>query len=55
MPFVDVEARECIEHVSDKEDEEGMNGNRSSYGALMHGPILICVSNFMLYSRTCLK
>ena len=29
MPFVDVEARECIEHVSDKEDEEGMNGNRS--------------------------
>ena len=46
--FVDVEARECIERVSDKEDEEGMKGNRSSYGAFMHGSILICVSNFML-------
>ena len=32
---VDVDAKECIEHVKDK--EEGMDDDRGSYGAPMHG------------------
>ena len=58
MPFVDVEVEECIEHVSDKKEEEGMEDDRRSYGASMHGSTLnvlislwtwICVSKSMLY------
>ena len=64
MPFVNVEAKKCIEHVSDKEDE-GMEDDRGSYGALMYGSTLttlnvlitlwtlICVSNFLLYFHLC--
>ena len=41
MPFVDVEAKECIEHVSDKEGEgtenDGMEDDRGSYRASIHG------------------
>ena len=56
LPFVNVVAKKCIEHVSDKEDE-GMEDDRGSYGALMYGSTLttlnvlitlwtlICVSN----------
>ena len=56
LPFVDVEV-ECIEHVSDKEEEEGMEDDRRSYATSMHGSTLnllislwtlICVSKFML-------
>jgi hypothetical protein len=36
LPFLDVELKECIEHVSDKE-EEGMEDDRDSYGTSMHG------------------
>ena len=36
--FIDVEAKECIEHVSDK--EEGIEDNKGSYGASMHGSTL---------------
>ena len=39
LPFVDVEAKKCIERVSDKE-EEGMDNDRGSYGASMHGSTL---------------
>jgi hypothetical protein len=38
LPFIDVEAEEYIEHVSDK--EEGMEDNKGSYGASMHGSTL---------------
>ena len=69
LPFVDVEAKECIEHVSDKEEEEeeGMKDNRGSYKVSMHGSTLtalnvlialrtlICVSNFFLYFHLCPK
>ena len=60
MPFVYVKAKECIEHVSDKE-EEGMEDDKASYKASMHGSTLttlnvlitllalICMSNFLLY------
>ena len=35
MPSVHVEARQCIEYVSDK--EEGVEDNRGSYWAFMDG------------------
>ena len=35
MPFIDVEAKECIEHVSDR--EEGMEDGKGSYANSMHG------------------
>ena len=66
LPFVDVEAKECIEHVSDKE-EEGMEDYMGSYGACMHDSTLttlnvlitlwtsIRVSNFLLYFHLCPK
>ena len=66
MPFINVEAKECIEYVSDKE-EEGLEDDRGSNGALMHGSTLtklnvlislwtlICVSNFLLYFHLCPK
>ena len=34
-PFIDVDAEECIEHVKDK--EEGLDDDRGSYRASMHG------------------
>ena len=45
LPSIDVEARECIEHVRDK--EEGMEDNRGSYGASMHGSTLIAFNVFI--------
>ena len=43
MPFVNVESKECIEHVSDTK-EEGMEDNKGSYGTSMHGSILIALN-----------
>ena len=66
LPFIDVEAKECIEHVSDKK-EKGMEDDRGSYKVSMHGSTftalnvlialwtLICVSNFFLYFYLCPK
>ena len=39
MPFVDVKVKECIKHVSDKE-EDGVDDDIGSYGASMHGSTL---------------
>ena len=58
MTFIDVEAEEHVEHVNDNEEEEGMKDDRSTYGASIHGFILIYahyfvdieMSNFLLYS-----
>lgn len=60
LPFIDVEGEECVEHVSDKEDEEEMEDNRRSYGASIHGVTLnvlisLWMSNFMLYFLLCPK
>ena len=38
VSFVDIEAKECIKHVSDK--EEGLEDNRGGYGASMHSSTL---------------
>jgi hypothetical protein len=65
LSFVDVKAKECIEHVSDKEEDE-MQDDRGSYGAFMHRSInplyvlitlwaFICVSSFLLYFHLCPK
>lgn len=66
LPFVDVEAHECFEHVSDKENE-GMEYIRGSYKASMHGSTLTtlnvnitswtltCVSKFLSYFHVCPK
>ena len=52
--------KECIEYVSDKEEEEGMEDNGNCYRVSMHGSTLttlnvlitlctlICVSNILL-------
>ena len=65
MPFLDVEAKKCIEHVSDK--EEGMNNDSVNFRASMHDSTLttlnalitlwalICVTNFLLYFHLCPK
>ena len=42
LPFLDVEVKECIDHLSDKE-EEGMEDDRDSYGTSMHGCTLTTV------------
>ena len=64
LPFAKVEAKKCIEHVSDKEVER-IKDDRGSYGASMHGSTLttlnvlitlwtlICVS--LLYFHHCPK
>ena len=44
MPFVNVESKECIEHVSDTKEEEGMEDNKGSYGASMHGSTLTALN-----------
>ena len=66
MSFVDFEVHECIEHVSDKE-EEGLEDDRGRYGASVHSSILTtlnvlidlwalaCVSVFLLYFHLCPK
>lgn len=36
-PFVDVKVKEGIEHVGDLKEEGGMEDERGSYRALMHG------------------
>ena len=41
--FVDVEVKECIKHVSDKEEEETKK-NRGSYIASMHGSTLTIIN-----------
>ena len=64
LPFVDVEAKECIEYVIEKE-EEGMEYNNGSYGASMCVSTLtilntlitlwtlIWASNFLLHFHLC--
>jgi hypothetical protein len=59
LPFIYVEANNCIEHVREKEDE--IEDDRGSYGTSMHGSTLttmnvlitlwklIFVNNFLLY------
>ena len=58
--FVDVKAKECVEHVSDK--EEVMEVDRTMHGSTMttlHVLVtlwtMICVSNFLLYFYLCPK
>ena len=46
MPFIDVKAEECIEHVSDKENEQ-MEDYRNSYRASIHGFYIECVHYFV--------
>ena len=60
MPVVNFEVKEGIEHVCDKQEEEGMEDNKGSYGASLHGSTpttlivlitlwtLIWASNFLL-------
>ena len=66
LPFIDVEAEECTKYVSVlvTKEKEGMEDDKGSYGASMHGStlnvlitlwILICVSNFFLYFHLCSK
>ena len=67
LPFVDVMVKEGVEHVSHKEEEEGMKDDRGSYKASMHGSTLttlnvlitlwtlIWASNFLLYFHLCPK
>lgn len=59
--------KEGIEHVSDKEEEEGMEDNKGSSGASMHSSILTTLNvlitmwtliwaiNFLLYYHLCPK
>jgi hypothetical protein len=44
MPFIDVESKKCIEHVSDTKEEEGMEDNKDSYGASMHDSTLTALN-----------
>ena len=66
LPFVDVKAKECIEHISGKEVEE-REDNKGNIKASMHGSTLttfsvfitlwrmICLSNFLMYFHLCSK
>ena len=54
--------KEGIEHVSGKEKEEGIEEDKGSYGAFMHGStlttlnmLLTCASNVLLYFHLCPK
>ena len=66
MPFVDVEAEECIEHVSDKEKEAIKTigiftevlftvSTLTTLNVLILLWTLICESNFLLYFHLCPK
>ena len=50
MPFVDVKVKECIEHVSDKEEEEeeGVEDDKGSYKASIHGTTMT-TSNITIF------
>jgi hypothetical protein len=47
LPFVDVEAKECFEHVSDKDNEE-MENDRGSYRPSMHGSTLTTCAHYFM-------
>ena len=36
MPFLDIKVKEGIEHISDKEEEEGMEDDMDIYGVGVH-------------------
>ena len=55
LPSVDVEVEECIKHVSDKKEKEGMK----TIGIFTEVPCMVCTmiceSNFLLYFHLCPK